>query len=276
MSGKRGGEVCVIWRRDCSARQGWIAGHFAGWFGREKSDVAIAPVVAACHDWLTPAAIGMVACIAADMVHEALGHGLAALLTSDRILSISTVAVQNASAKRFVSAAGTLVNCFVGAIALVVFSRVHKLTSATHFLWIFAAFNLFNSGYLAVSALLNNGDWTNVIAGLAPPWAWRFLMGTTGAVLYALSVRLTAKCVVLLAEKQDSGVPDMQHLVLAAYLARGTVMTIASFFNPISPNLILLSGAGASFGLHAGLLLLPAMIDRNARRGSITNTRRYL
>ena len=42
-------------------------------------------------------------------------------------------------------------------------------------------------------------------------------------------------------------------------------MTIASFFNPISPNLILLSGAGASFGLNSGLLLLPAMIARHAR-----------
>ncbi len=45
-------------------------------------------------------------------------------------------------------------------------------------------------------------------------------------------------------------------------------MTIASFFNPISPNLILLSGAGASFGLNSGLLLLPAMIARNARSQS--------
>jgi len=234
--------------------------------------MAIAPVVipakSATHDWLTLAAIGIVACISADMVHEALGHGIAALLMGDRILSISTVAIQNASANRFVSAAGTSANCLVGAIALVLFCRADKLTSATYFLWIFSAFNLFNSGYLVVSALLNNGDWANVIAGLAPPWAWRCLLGTTGAALYTLSVRLTARAMIRLLESRQFGVADLQCLVLPAYLAGGVVMTIASFFNPISPNLILLSGAGASFGLNSGLLLLPAMIARDARSHS--------
>ena len=42
-------------------------------------------------------------------------------------------------------------------------------------------------------------------------------------------------------------------------------MTIASIFNPISPSLILLSGAGASFGLNSGLLFLPGMVAGNAR-----------
>lgn len=42
-------------------------------------------------------------------------------------------------------------------------------------------------------------------------------------------------------------------------------MTIASIFNPISPSLILLSGAGASFGLNAGLLFIPEIIDAKAR-----------
>src|ERR1700685_1872070 len=55
----------------------------------------------------TLAAIGALACIAADMVHEGVGHGTASLLMSDPILSLSTVAIQNASPSRFVSAAGT-------------------------------------------------------------------------------------------------------------------------------------------------------------------------
>lgn len=234
---------------------------------------AVIPAKSASHDWLTPAAIGIVACISADMVHEALGHGIAALLTGDRILSISTVAIQNTSANRFVSAAGTSANCLVGALSLLLFCRADKLTSAAYSLWIFSALNLFNSGYLVVSALLNNGDWANVIAGLAPPWAWRCLLGTTGAALYALSVRLTARSMIRLVESRQFGVAGLQRLVLPAYLAGGAVMTIASFFNPISPNLILLSGAGASFGLNSGLLLLPATIARNARSQSTLTQR---
>ena len=38
-------------------------------------------------------------------------------------------------------------------------------------------------------------------------------------------------------------------------------MTVASMFNPIGPSLILLSGAGASFGLTWGLLMIGGMVD---------------
>jgi hypothetical protein len=41
-------------------------------------------------------------------------------------------------------------------------------------------------------------------------------------------------------------------------------MSIASIFNPIRPSLIILSGAGASFGLNSGLLFLPARVAANA------------
>src|SRR5258708_496434 len=98
----------------------------------------VVPAESINHNGLTLASIGIVACVSADMVHEALGHGLAALLTGDRILSLSTVAIQNAAANRFVSTAGTSANCLVGAIALLLLRPVERLTSAAYFLWIFA------------------------------------------------------------------------------------------------------------------------------------------
>ena len=45
-------------------------------------------------------------------------------------------------------------------------------------------------------------------------------------------------------------------------------MTLASVFNPISPDLILVSGVGASFGLSAGMLLIPASVQRQFREAS--------
>jgi hypothetical protein len=108
---------------------------------------------------LTVSAIGALACVAADMVHEALGHGTAAWLTGDRILSLSTVAIQNATASRFVSAAGTSANWVVGILSLLAARRVQRLTSWAYVLWIFGAYNVLNSGYLVTSAVLNSGDW---------------------------------------------------------------------------------------------------------------------
>jgi len=214
---------------------------------------------------LTVSAIGALACVAADMVHEALGHGTAAWLTGDRILSLSTVAIQNATASRFVSAAGTSANCVVGILSLLAARRVQRLTSWAYFLWIFGAYNVLNSGYLVTSAVLNSGDWANVIAGISPPWLWRCVLGIAGAMLYVLAIRFAAMSMADLVNRGEVAMADLQRLILPAYLAGGTVMTIASVFNPISPSLILLSGAGASFGLNAGLLFLPNMVVANER-----------
>jgi hypothetical protein len=113
-----------------------------------------------------------------------------------------------------------------------------------------------NSGYLVISAILNNGDWANVIAGLEPWWLWRGLIGVLGAAVYYGSLRWAAS---LPAQFKPSP-EDIRRRALPAYLAGGAVMTLASVFNPISPKLILMSGVGASFGLSAGLLFIPAMM----------------
>jgi hypothetical protein len=217
-------------------------------------------------NWLTVASIGALACVAADVVHEALGHGMASWLTGNQILSVSTVALQTAVASRVVSAAGTSANGIVGVLCFLSLHRVRRLTAGAYFLWAFGAFNLLNSGYLLFSAGSNTGDWANVIAGLSPHWLWRSLLGIAGATLYALAIRWTASAIGDLTHRGDLASADRQRLVWPAYLAGGAVMTVASVFNPISPSLILVSGAGASFGLNAGLLFLPGMMAATARR----------
>jgi hypothetical protein len=171
------------------------------------------------------------------MVHEALGHGTVSWLTGDRILSISTVAIQNATASRLVAAAGTSANCLVVILSLLLLRRIRTFSSWTYFLWIFGAYNLLNSGYLVVSAALNNGDWANVIAGLSPPWLWRCVLGLAGATLYIFAIRWTASSMGDMVNRGEVAVVDLQRLVLPAYFAGGAVMTIASVFNPISPSL---------------------------------------
>jgi hypothetical protein len=218
---------------------------------------------------VTLASIGAIACVAADMVHEALGHGTASWLTGNWILSLSTVAIQNTSASRFVSAAGTSANCIIGTLSFLALRRVRRFSSWAYFLWTFAAYNLLNSGYLVVSAILNSGDWANVITGLSPQWLWRSALALAGGTLYFLTLRWTASSMLELVDRGEVANGDLQRVVLPAYLAGGAVMTVASVFNPISPALILLSGVGASFGLNSGLLFLPGMVAGNAQNQTL-------
>jgi hypothetical protein len=211
------------------------------------------------HNLLTIVSIAVVACAAADVVHEALGHGLASWLVGDPILSLSTVALQNATPNRLVAACGTTANVIVGALALFVLRRARGFTPWSYFLWLVGAFNLFNSGYLAASALLGNGDWAAVIAGLAPPAAWRAGLGLAGLAAYVIAVRWAASTMFTFVDRGEVAAGDLRRLTLPAYLASGVLMTVASVFNPISPSLILLSGVGASFGLNCGLLFVPGM-----------------
>lgn len=216
---------------------------------------------------VTLAAIGVVACALGDMTHEVLGHLVVAWLAGVRIVSLSTVAIQTVEASRSVSAAGTVANLIVGALSLVIFNRVEARKGLSCFLWVFAAFNLFNSGYLVASALLGNGDWAAVIGGLKPEWAWRSALGAGGAALYAGSLNWLARSIAHHVPHQFA-LADLRRLVTTVYLAGGAVLTTASIFNPISPKLILISGMGASFVLSVGLLRVPAIVRRHIAAGS--------
>jgi hypothetical protein len=180
-------------------------------------------------------------------------------------LSLSTVATQNESVNRFVAAAGTTANCVVGALCLLALRRIRKLTPWTYFLWIFAAFNLWNIGSLFMSVVLDSGDWALVIFGLYPPWIWQYFLGLAGVALYVLAVHGMSGFLIDGMNRGEIALADLNSLVWPAYLAAGAVMTIASIFNPFSPRLILFYGAGASFGLNVGLLFLPRMAAASAR-----------
>lgn len=221
---------------------------------------------------VTLSAIGATACIAADLVHEALGHGIVSWLTGDRILSISTVALQTADPSRSVSIAGTCANVTAGVLSLLLLRRAQKLTPLAYFLWVFGGFNLFNVGYLVFSAATGGGDWGNVILELTPTWLWRIALGLAGFVLYVIAVRWLAILFIGFFKNGEISYGDRRRLVWPAYLAGGTVLTIAAMFNPISPSLILISGVGASFGLNFGFLLLPGFVASGTHNQPTNNT----
>lgn len=205
--------------------------------------------------------IGITAWPIADMTHEVLGHMTAAWLVRDPILSLSTVAIQTAAASRTVSAAGTLAQLVIGAVCLIIFDHSRRRTTFTYFLWTLAAFNLLSSGYLVASALVG-GDWAAVIRGLSPAWAWTWGLVAVGATIYAASLSWLSSCMA----RKAMGQQHLKRMVLASYFGGGAICTLASAFNPISPRLILISGIGASFGLTAGILWVPSIVAKRARK----------
>ncbi|HEY1937612.1 MAG TPA: hypothetical protein VGJ33_06740 [Candidatus Angelobacter sp.] len=215
----------------------------------------------------TVIAIALIAYAADDTVHEALGHGTACLLFKIKMLRISSVGLQTAESSRAVAAAGAIANVFAGVASLLLAARQQRFSPWSYFVWLFGFINLMNgTGYLMASALLGSGDWYVVIAGLNPPLAWRAGMGLLGVILFAFSVRWAAS---IMAEKVYQGSvdhADLSRLTVPTYLAGGILFVAASALNPYSPGLILVSGAGASFGLTFGLLLVPGMV-KNVRVG---------
>src|SRR2546427_10935051 len=111
-------------------------------------------------------AISAVAYALADMVHEALGHGLLSLLVPGvKVISISTVALSSTGSSRIVAAAGMIANIIAGSVSLSLFANRRQFTPGSYFLWLFAGVNLMNIGYLLYSGVLRSGDWSEVIAG---------------------------------------------------------------------------------------------------------------
>jgi len=212
-------------------------------------------------DWLTLLACGVLAFIAADVCHEAVGHGLATLAVGGKVDLITTCYVESSGHySKWIPAAGGLTNLAVGLCSLVFLRlRSHVSSIARYFLILVAAFNLFFAvGYPAYSGIALFGDWAAVINGLRPPWIWRVVLIALAVGGYYASMRLLIdpmapfagvaedKATKLLAEAR------IRRITLIPYIGAMVVACAAAALNPRGPMQILTSGlpaAAAAFGL---------------------------
>jgi hypothetical protein len=210
------------------------------------------------YNWLMFGSIGAVACAAADLTHEVLGHIVASRMVGVPVLALSTVGMQTPVPNRFISAAGTLANVIAGSAALGLSARTREFSSWVLFLWAFGAVNLLDTGYLVASAVMGSGDWSVVIAGLMPAWLWRVMLALVGWATYALSVRWIRHCADRIVHSGSMSVAEVKRFAWSVYVTGGIVLTLAAALNPFSRMLILVSGLGASLGLTWGMLLVPS------------------
>ncbi|HWZ43219.1 MAG TPA: hypothetical protein VNW97_07065, partial [Candidatus Saccharimonadales bacterium] len=153
-------------------------------------------------DFLTVISVAIIAYASTDMVHEALGHGLACLLLGFRMTRISTVALEAVSDGYLLPASGSIANLIFGALSLWLFHRARGFNATRYFLWLFALLNMLNGvGYLLFSGLSNFGDWSAVIARFTPHWAWRAGLTLAGGGFYVWAVHIGAAAMRRLADE---------------------------------------------------------------------------
>ena len=211
-------------------------------------------------NWLGIVAVGLLAYVLCDLLHEA-AHAVATLLPLGvRALSISTVAVTTSRSSPVVASAGAVANLALG--LTIVLSRVNSVSSPwRYFWWLFGSLNLFNAtGYLLYSAVFDSGDMAVVFRAMAAAAIWRPLVGLAGLATYAGAVYISLLGLRRLLGSGAVSPSSAEQCCMLPYWSGGLLLSAGAALNPQSPWLILTSGAAVGFGAMVGLVFLPRLL----------------
>jgi hypothetical protein len=189
----------------------------------------------------------------ANLAHEGLGHGGACVLLGGKPVALSAVYFEcgedalSSAAQKWISAAGTLVNLVLAAGAFVALRLLPRVpTSGRYFLWLFFSVNaLQGAGYWLFSGLGNVGDWARIADG---SFALRGLLTTAGIAGYTVAIWLSLVELSVHIGAEGDRLERARTAMFVPYLAGGTLYVAAGLLNPVSPLLVLISAAAASFG----------------------------
>ncbi len=222
----------------------------------ETQDVSITDAVAPL-DPFTVGAIGILAYMLGNVLHEGAGHGGACVLVGGTPLVLSSVHFECSAESRLVMAGGTLMNLFAGAVFFV----LGRLTGRSfprlkYFFWIAMTVNLFTgTGYFLFSGIGGIGDWGQFIEGLGPQWIWRIGLTVLGAATYFLAAWISLlELRPLIGSDPQQRYRRAVRLSAVPYFAGGILMCVAGALNPKGMILILISAAASTFGGTSGLM----------------------
>ena len=228
------------------------------------------PTASRAIDLPTVIAIAAVCNVAANFIHEGIGHGAIAVLFGAHIIHISNVDLSyderalSSTQNRIVAIAGPLANLITGAVVIALSRRWTPASTANrYFLWLFGITNLLSfGGYLMALSFASYGDIREFALGLAAPFVWKLGLTVIGlatsfAVLF-FGIRTIGPWIADPTDRRQR----VLVLTLVPYLTMGILATSAGALNPDSPMLILLSAGSASFGGNAFLAWMPKWIRR--------------
>jgi hypothetical protein len=150
---------------------------------------------------LSVACIAIVSYLLGSVVHEGLGHGLAAVLLGAENLRLTTAALHLDSrsisdgSSRMVSIAGPLVGLIGGCLLALCHAKTRSRNAELRYcFWLTAYVCLFaNSGYLMALSFLPFGDIDGFLKGVEHPFPWRLGLTVVGTVLYVAVMFLAGR-----------------------------------------------------------------------------------
>lgn len=213
--------------------------------------------------WLGIAAVAALGYALCDLLHE-LGHLAVTLLPLGVTpVTISTIGLSSSGSHPLVALAGSAVNLAL-AIGLILALSASLPPAWKWFLWVLGTVDLFNaSAYLLYSAILGSGDWAAAIGERMPAAIWRPVLGASGLAAYAASVHASSRVLIRLVNSRVVAAASIDRYCATTYWTGGALLTLGAVFNPVSPMLILTSGAATGFGAMLGLFAVPVLARRN-------------
>ena len=228
--------------------------------GETRSGVRI-PLPPPSDSVLTLAAIGTLAYVSCDLLHELVGHGGACLATGGQPVTFSTVHFQCFGGwQPGVCAAGILANIIAGAALWLIARRSAKLSiRVRYFVWLAMAYNLFTGwGYVVSSSLGNSGDLANAFRAAPPAWHWRAMAAPVGVLFYVLSTWIAA---VQVRPLIGPGYPArLWRLILIPYFGSAAVASAAGALNQIMHAHLAITLAVSTTLGSWGFLLVPLVL----------------
>lgn len=215
-------------------------------------------------DALAVVSIAVIVCFLEPVIHEGLGHGVAAVALGAPLQHVSSVDMAADESRlapwavRIVAAAGIISNLIFGVLALALQRRLPSASAnVRYFLWLLGHSNLFvGSGYMLALSFASFGDIADIVAGLSWSFVAQLALTAIGLTIALATFFHAAKTL----DEFLGPVDRRRRAVLLAtlpYLVIGVANTLAGVLNPEGPLFILISAAAASFGGHMPMAWLP-------------------
>jgi hypothetical protein len=209
---------------------------------------------------LTVVCIAIVSYLLAAVVHEGLGHGLAAAVLGARDIRLSTAALHldsesiSPEASRIISSAGPLTGLLVG--LLLALCHAHTRSKNAEFrycLWLTAYVCLFaNSGYLMALSFVPFGDIHGFVRGFESAFLWRVALTVIGTVLSAITLIFAARTLDEFLGRNDRRARAAK-LLVTSYFAGSASVILSTLLGKDGSFLTLVSAIPATMG---GTILL--------------------
>jgi hypothetical protein len=183
---------------------------------------------------LTLVSIGAIAYVFADIIHEAIGHGVTCLILGNKITLLTSVYFRSEPHSFITDSFGPILNLIAGLTIWIILKHLNVANLYVKLLLILTmVFNFFWFSWMCIySGITNTDDFALYIPTQTMLFFWRLFLMLVGLSTYFFTFKLTLKRTEL---QSVLATINVRQLFLIPYLSAGIFAFIAvSFYRPLS------------------------------------------